>query len=292
MNSVAVVRAASARVEIHSCERAQVPAQHGNDRGAEGADTGGFGGREDAAVDAAEHQHEQPEHRPHHAQRAALDLRVERIAGRAVFGIAPNGHFHRAEEQPDQQQAGQHAGDEQLADILLRDDGVDDQRHRGRDHDAERAAGGDRAGGETVAVAVMPHRRDGDLGHGRGGRQRRTADGGKAGAGDHRRERKPAAEAAEAGIGGVVKVAREIGAVDERAHQDEQRDDAQIVVHGVVHDLLPDQRERRAPAAQVSEADQADEHGGEADAQAEEAQQDEDGEAGEGRDHTPLPKSF
>ena len=43
------------------------------------------------------------------------------------------------------------AGDEQLADVLLGDQAVDREHGRGRDHDAERAAGRDHAGGEATA---------------------------------------------------------------------------------------------------------------------------------------------
>ena len=50
--------------------------------------------------------------------------------------------------------AGQDAGHEQLADVLLGDDGVDRQHRRGRQHRAQRAAGRDDAGGEGLRVGA------------------------------------------------------------------------------------------------------------------------------------------
>ena len=59
--------------------------------------------------------------------------------------------------------AGDNAGDEQLADILLGDDAVDRKHNGWRQHGAERAAGGDHAGGEALRIAEAAHFR---IGHG------------------------------------------------------------------------------------------------------------------------------
>ena len=97
-------------------------------------------------------------------------------------------HVHRSGEQ-----AGNDAGDEQLADVLLGDDAVDREHRRRRQHGAERAAGGDHAGGERLRIVVAAHLRIGDGREGRGGRDRRAGDRGKAGAGGDGGDAEPAA---------------------------------------------------------------------------------------------------
>ena len=62
----------------------------------------------------------------------------------------------------DGENARQHAGDEQLADVLLGDQAVDRKHRRRRDHDAERAAGRDDAGRERLRIVEAPHFRIGD----------------------------------------------------------------------------------------------------------------------------------
>ena len=87
--------------------------------------------------------------------------------------------------------------------------------------------------------------------HRGGGRERRTAYRGKAGAGQNARERETATEPAEPRIRRAVEVATDAGAVDERAHQNEQRNDREAVVGGRIDDPLRGDRERRVEAAQI-----------------------------------------
>ena len=102
----------------------------------------------------------------------------------------------------DRDNARQDAGDEQPADAFLGQDAVDHQQDTGRDQDAQGAAGGDRAGGQEIRVAVAAHRWHRHLGHGRGGGDAGAADRSEAAAGDHRGHRQAAAEMTQEGIRG------------------------------------------------------------------------------------------
>ena len=127
------------------------------------------------------------------------------IAGRTGAWVEADGDRDGRHEQGDQENARENARHEQLADILLGDDRVDHQRYRWRDHDPERAAGGDRAGCQLVRIAISAHGRHRHFGHGRSRRERRAADGGKAGTGGDGRKGETAAKPAETGIGSVNK---------------------------------------------------------------------------------------
>ena len=61
--------------------------------------------------------------------------------------------------------AGDHRGNEELGDIELGEHCEDDEDHRGRNKDAERAAGCQRASGEGAGIAVLPQLGQGDLAH-------------------------------------------------------------------------------------------------------------------------------
>ena len=225
------------------------PAGQREHEGAEGADAGAFGGGEDAAVDAAHGEGEQGRHRPDLAQRLQSIAPARPFRRRPGLRVAPADVLHRDAEQDHGDEAGQEAGREQLADAGLGHDPVEDHDGRGRDQDAERAAGGDRAGGELVGVAVAVHRRVGDLGEGRGGGDRGAADRAEAGAGEHRRHRQAAAQVADEGVGGPVQLLRHAGPGDEVAHQDEERHHRQHVFEAGLVDHRRRRGHRRAEAA-------------------------------------------
>ena len=140
------------------------PAQHADDEGAAGAGAGRLGRGEQAAVEAADDEDEQEQHRPDVAQRgrgarsrsSRSPARQEARAARQPISVMVIMYMDTASR------PGDDAGDEQLADVLLGDEAVDREHRRGRDHDAERAAGRDHAGGERLRVAVAAHLRIGD----------------------------------------------------------------------------------------------------------------------------------
>jgi hypothetical protein len=112
-----------------------------------------FGGRELAAVDAAEDDDE--DHAIGSTPHSACSVRRGAVV---VLGRLAGHHAHVDGDGRDVAQHGDqarhHGRGKQLGDVLLGQDGVDDQRHRRRDQDAQRAAGGQRAGGQAAGVAV------------------------------------------------------------------------------------------------------------------------------------------
>ena len=227
-------------------------------------------------------KHEQQQRRPDVAQR-----RQPLRPGRARPGrqkARPRAaddrdrhHVHRGGEH-----ARQDAGDEQLADVLLGDDAVDREHGGRRQHGAERAAGGDHAGRERLRIAVAPHLRIGDGRERRRGRDRRAGDRGEAAAGRDGGDAESAAPMAEKGVGGAEQLAAHAGVGDERAHQQEHRDDAERVVGHRPHRGVADDLERRPAADEIGEAADADEAHRHADRHAQQHQREQHDEADDG----------
>src|SRR5690554_521787 len=86
-------------------------------------------------------------------------------------------------------------------------------------------------------------------------------------------------------MGGLVEIARDIGAIDEDAHQDEKRHHRQIVVGGVFQHLTSGEGHRRPEAALKRKPREPDEKGGKADPDAEKAERQDNGESDEGGNH-------
>ena len=177
---------------------------------------------------------------------------------------------HQIDEiHPGQQEAGTEGGRIQFADRNAEHRAHHDQHHRGRNQDAERAAGGDRACGQAGVVAGFDHHRaghDAEHGHRRAddtGRhrehRRRQNDHGKQRAADRRQQ---VAERPEQ----AFHQARLLG---DEAHQHEQRDCCeQFLLHqadgleiGKIEDCLAD--------PEIAERQRQEEHG-EADGEANE----------------------
>ena len=239
------------------------PVSDADQERAGGADAAGLGRRkarqERQAVKPADHEDEQQHRRP--------DVLQARKA------LAPGGLLTRRQEartKPADQRDGQHvhghredagndAGDEQLADVLLGDDAVDREHGRRRQHGAQRAAGRDHAGGKGLRIAEAAHFRIGDRRERRGGRDRRAADRGKAAAGRDRGNAEPAAQMADKAVGGAKQFAAHPGIADQRAHQQEHRNHAERIVGHGAHRGLADQLQRRREAREIAEATDADE---------------------------------
>ena len=134
---------------------------------------------------------------------------------------------HPDDEQRGEQQAGTDTGDEQLADRLLGDDAIEDQGQRGRDQDAQRAAGRDDAGRQSGRIAALAH-----LGNARGTDRRtgggtRSAHRGEHRAGHHVGGAEAAGDASHPAVERGIQVAAGARLADCRAHQDEQRNGQQ-----------------------------------------------------------------
>ena len=207
------------------------------------------------------------------------------LAGRPRLRIARGDDGHRAHHQRGAKQPRQHAGRKQLADVRFGDDAVDHHDRRRRDHDAQRAAGGDDAGGQVVGVAELLHRRIRHLAHrGRGG-DRRAADGAEPGAGQDRGVRQPATHVPDQRVRQAEQFVREARARDEVAHQDEQRHHAQRVGEAGFVDHLAGRGRGGVPAAQQAEADEAHDTHRKGQRQAQQRQHEDAAEAEQGLGH-------
>ena len=119
---------------------------------------------------------------------------------------------------------GPDAGEEQPAERFFRRDRKQDHGDRGRQQDAERAAGGDDAGGEAAGIAALAHlgnagRADRRAGRGRGARHRREQR-----AGEDVGDAEPAGNAMQPGMQRRIEVLAGAGLADRRTLEDEQRD--------------------------------------------------------------------
>ena len=166
-------------------------------------------------------------------------------------------HQHVTQHRDD---AGQNGRDEQLADGLLGEDGVDHERHRRRDHDAQRAAGGQCAGRERARVAEAAQLRQRHLPHRRGGRDRRPANRAEARAGADRRHGNAAAKVAEERADEAEQRLRQAAMGGELAHQQEERNDDEVVIRQPrVGEILERIEQRgRVAASEVEVAAKAD----------------------------------
>ena len=190
---------------------------------------GGLGRAEHAEIDAADRDSEQQDDLPQAQQ--GLEAFGQRQAGHFRHPVRRDPADDRDHEdvQGGERDTRQQRGGEQLRHAGFGDDGVEDQDDRGRNQDAERAAGGDGAGRQPLIVAELAHFRDRNPRHGGGGRERRTADRPETGAGADCAHGERAAQAAEQGIGRPVQVARHAGTGGDDAHQDEQGHDGEPV---------------------------------------------------------------
>ena len=263
----------------------QPAAQQCEQEAAEGADAARLGGREHAEIDAAHDDGEQQRHAPHLPESGPA-LRPGRVGrGRAKLRPEPDHRLHGADIEQHADDAGDDPRDEQRADAGLGEDAVDDEDDARRDQDAEGAAGRDRSRGEAVGITEAPHRRHRHLGHGRRGRQARTADRAEPAARHDGRHRQAAAAVAEEGVRGGVELVREPRAGDEGAHEDEQRHHRELVGLRRVAGDLRDQRQGRAQADLEREPGDADDRHRERDRQPQEDQQQQDRERGQRFDH-------
>ncbi len=224
---------------------AQAAPRQRHQQGAECTDAAGLGGREEAAVQPAQHQH----HQRHDGHQLARHLRAaEQGAGGALQGDVAlalevehhagceggEQHDHRHEHRG-QQEARDDAGDEQRADRLLGQHAADDHQQAGRDHHAQHRAAGHRAGREGRSVAMARHLGHGHArehrgrcnGHARDRREHRV--------GRHRGHAQATAHAAQQGLGHLEGVLAHVRYGHQQPHQNEQRDGGEDVVgHAVV----------------------------------------------------------
>jgi hypothetical protein len=144
-------------------------------------------------------------------------------------------------------QARHHGRGKQLGDVLFGQDGIDHQRHRRRDQDAQGATRCQRAGGQAPRIPVALHFRQRDRGD-RGCRgHRRPADGAERGTGQHRRHRQAPLETAHECCRKTEQGLRDAALCREMPHQDEQRDHRQVVTGEACEGLGVEETCQRRP---------------------------------------------
>src|SRR6185312_6970505 len=132
-----------------------------DNEGAACADAAGFGRsksrQERQAVEPADDENEQRKRRPYLLYRGQSFRPRSPLAERQKIRPRITDQRDGDEIHADRQQAGENAGDEQLADILLGNDAINRKHDGRRQHGAERAARGNDAGGETFRIAEAAH---------------------------------------------------------------------------------------------------------------------------------------
>ena len=148
-------------------------------------------------------------------------LLIEGAGGSILFPEAEHGI---EAEQRDQQQSGSDAGEEQPAEGFFRGNREQDHGDRGRQQDAERAAGGDDPGGQPAGVAALAHFGDTGRADRRAGRRRGARHGREQRAGKHVGDAKPAGNPVQPGMQRRIEILAGARLADRHAFQDEQRD--------------------------------------------------------------------
>ena len=140
----------------------------------------GFGGTENSAEHAAQHEDDETDHGDELVQ--GTDFLFQRYGSpfRSKFRMADGDDAgHDAEEQQ-QREPGKETCKKESSDGLFRYDGIEDEAHARGDKDAQCSACCETCAGKGAVVLVALHFGKSDGGHGESRGKRVTADGGKA----------------------------------------------------------------------------------------------------------------
>ena len=162
-----------------------------------------------------------------------------------------------------QEEAREHRRRVQLDDRLPGNSRVDDDHHRWRDQDAERAAGRDDAGGELDVVAGAQHRVEGDDAHQHDDGADQAARDSPERADDQGRHRERSRHAAECKLDRIEHLVDQRATLHHVAHQHEQRDrDQDVVGHRAIGALNHQVEDAvlRPVVRRIVERDEAEEH--------------------------------
>ena len=179
-------------------------------------------------VDRAEHGDDEQHHRdqaPRFAQ--LLGQRHRRVGRRDQVRVPdrPAGDVER--EDAGEDDARDHAADEELRDRDVGGDAVDDHDDRRRDEQAERAGAGERAERHHVGIAALGELGQAHLADRRAGRRARARDGGEDRAADDVGVQQPPGQALHPRRQALEHVLAEAGAKEDLAHPDEERQGGQ-----------------------------------------------------------------
>ncbi|MPL74769.1 hypothetical protein SDC9_20586 [bioreactor metagenome] len=229
--------------------------QAGKRQRADNAEGRGLGRGGKPHIHRADHQHDQRDHRQQQHRVAQLGGKAHPRLGRGHL-VAAQDRPERdiAHEQPGQHEPRQHARHEQAGDAFAHADAIDDQRHRGRDHQAKRRGAGKGADDHELGVAALPQLGDRHLADRGQRRRRRARDCREDGAAHDVRVQEPARKAREPGREPLEHVLGQFRAIQDLAHPDEQRQRGQRPARGAG----PDGDRHRAAGIARGEAEHAD----------------------------------
>ena len=193
--------------------------------------------------------------RPRLAQRSA---RRDDVGLRGVGGAHPDPDQDGEDQEDRDDDPGDHAGDEQLADRGLGGDAVDHHADARRDQDVEGRADADRARRQLVRVPAAAHLRHRDARHHRGGGQARPGHRAEDAAREDGGDGQTTLDPGEPVGGGGVEVAGEAARGREVGHEDEHGDGGQHVVgHRAERRRPEDPEDDGHVAAEEEDADDA-----------------------------------
>src|SRR5690606_34722732 len=201
-----------------------------DEQGTDRTNTGRFSRREQVAINPANHQQEQQQDRTHTLQAADTFHPGAALARASQAGCHASGHHNRAYVQHHAQDARQYSRNEQLADVIAGQHAIDNQGHAGRDHGTQGAGRGNSAACQGIGIAVALHGGVRDPGHGGRRRKAGTAYGREHAARQHCGNGQTATTMTDKAISEIEQVFGDIRPCHQIAHQDEQRDDGQVVV--------------------------------------------------------------
>ena len=190
----------------------------------------GFGGGEDAAVDAAQND-------DGHQQAPEGVLEGLPALGAGGLGLPLQVHFAAHQQRRDDQtrahdQAGDHAGLEQVADGGVRDGAEHHEGDGGRDDDADGAGAAHQGGGKGGGIAGLDHAGDQHQAQGGHGGRAGAGDGGEEAGHDDAHDGKAALHVTHAGLGQVDQPLGDLGLFHDVAGEDEEGDGQQHKLAG------------------------------------------------------------
>ena len=193
---------------------------HADEQAVDRGDRSGVGRGEHTAVDAAEDddRHEQAPEGVLEGLPALLTAGLGQ-AGELLLPAEPEGD---GDERRAHDEAGQHAGDKEVADGGVADGAEDDEGDGGRNDDADGAGGGHERRREADVVARLDERGDDDYAEGRDRGRAGAGDGGEEAGDEDADHRDAAAQVADAGLSQVDELARDARGVHDVAAQDEE----------------------------------------------------------------------
>ncbi len=212
----------------------QRPVEDGKDQPAKRPHRGGLGRCRQPTKDGTKNGRNQQGQRHKGNQQVEIDFRHRRH----ILGARLWRQFWLHEDPDDdvdnvktgQKQAREHRRRIQAQRRQLGDRGIDDQHDRGRDQDAKRTSSTDHARCELLVIVGRRHRRKGQQTHQRHHRADDTGRGREHGTGDQRGDGHRPGQIAGRHLQRMEQPVDDVGALDDIAHEQEQRNGNQRVV--------------------------------------------------------------